>query len=98
MGAVAAKLCGATVSIRGAGRTDAGVHAAGQVAHFDLPRRYPADTVRNALNFHLKPHPVAVLDCAEVGDDTVVVKLERVMVERLSPGQPWQFTQRPTRW
>jgi len=65
----AAKLCGAPVSIRGAGRTDAGVHAAGQVAHFDLSRRYPADTVRNALNFHLKPHPVAVLDCAEVGDD-----------------------------
>ena len=56
----AAKLCGAPVSIRGAGRTDAGVHAAGQVAHFDLSRRYPADTVRNALNFHLKPHPLTI--------------------------------------
>jgi tRNA pseudouridine38-40 synthase len=64
----AEKLCGSPVVIKGAGRTDAGVHAMGQVAHFDLPRAYPADTVRNALNFHLKPHPVAVLDCAEVDD------------------------------
>ncbi len=44
-----------------AGRTDAGVHALGQVAHLDLPRAYPAETVRDALNFHMKPHAVAVL-------------------------------------
>jgi tRNA pseudouridine38-40 synthase len=62
------KLCGADVTIRGAGRTDAGVHAMGQVAHFDLPRDYPADTVRNAVNFHLKPNPIAVLDCAVISD------------------------------
>ncbi|MDX2201912.1 MAG: tRNA pseudouridine(38-40) synthase TruA [Hyphomicrobiaceae bacterium] len=62
------KLCGQTVAIRGAGRTDAGVHAMGQVAHFDLAREYPPDTVRNAVNFHLKPDPIAVLDCAIVPD------------------------------
>jgi tRNA pseudouridine38-40 synthase len=61
-----AKLSGETVSLRGAGRTDAGVHAKGQVAHFDLTRAWPPDTVRNAVNFHLKPDPIALLDCAVV--------------------------------
>ena len=45
--------CGETVGIRGAGRTDAGVHALGQVAHCDLARDWPEDTVRDALNAHL---------------------------------------------
>lgn len=45
--------CGEAVSIRGAGRTDAGVHAFGQVAHVDLDKDWPADTVRDALNAHL---------------------------------------------
>jgi tRNA pseudouridine38-40 synthase len=63
------KLSGETVSLRGAGRTDAGVHAIGQVAHFDLARAWPPDTVRAAVNFHLKPDPIAVLDCAIVADD-----------------------------
>ncbi|MBV9812716.1 MAG: tRNA pseudouridine(38-40) synthase TruA [Acetobacteraceae bacterium] len=49
-----------------AGRTDAGVHAAGQVAHIDLPTGHPPATVRDALNFHMKPHPVAVLRAALV--------------------------------
>ena len=48
---------------RGAGRTDAGVHARGQVAHFDLERSYPPETVRDALNFHLRPAPIAILSC-----------------------------------
>jgi tRNA pseudouridine38-40 synthase len=64
-----AKLSGETASVRGAGRTDAGVHALGQVAHFDLTRDWPPDTVRAAVNFHLKPDPIAVLDCAVVADD-----------------------------
>ena len=45
------------------------MHALGQVAHFDLGRAWPVDTVRAAVNFHLKPDPIAVLDCAIVADD-----------------------------
>ena len=60
---------GETVTLQGAGRTDAGVHALGQVAHFDLQRDFPADRVRDALNFHLKPHPVVVLRADAVGPD-----------------------------
>ena len=63
-----AKFCGETVMPRGAGRTDAGVHALGQVAHFDLVREWPVDTVCAAVNFHLKPDPIAVLDCRIVAD------------------------------
>jgi tRNA pseudouridine38-40 synthase len=48
------------VTVHGAGRTDAGVHARGQVAHFDLEREQPLESVRGALNFHLKPQPIAV--------------------------------------
>lgn len=61
--------CGEAVRVQCAGRTDAGVHALGQVAHLDLARPRPADTVRDALNFHLKPQPVAVLAAEAVGDD-----------------------------
>ena len=64
-----AKFSGETVALRGAGRTDAGVHARAQVAHFDLARTWPEHTVRAAVNFHLKPQPIAVLDCAIVADD-----------------------------
>jgi tRNA pseudouridine38-40 synthase len=62
------KLSGEPVDVRGAGRTDAGVHALGQVAHFDLARDWPPDTVRAAVNFHLRPEPIAVLDCTVVSD------------------------------
>lgn len=61
--------CGERVPVFGAGRTDTGVHAAGQVAHVDIAREARADTVRDALNFHLKPAPVAVLDAVAVGED-----------------------------
>ena len=61
--------CGERVVAQGAGRTDAGVHAAGQVAHVDIARESSADTVRDALNFHLKPAPVAVLTAVAVGED-----------------------------
>jgi len=63
------KFCGETVTLRGAGRTDAGVHALGQVAHFDLTKSWEPFRVREALNFHLKPAPVAVLACEEVSSD-----------------------------
>lgn len=61
--------CGETVTLHGAGRTDSGVHAIGQVAHLDLLKACDADTVRDALNFHLKPRPVAVLTAERVDDD-----------------------------
>ena len=51
---------------RGAGRTDAGVHALGQVAHVDLTKDWPAKKVRDALNAHLRPNPISVLACEEV--------------------------------
>ena len=55
------------VTVTGAGRTDAGVHAKGQVAHFDLEKDFPSDKVRDALNHFLRPSPVVVLD-AEIVD------------------------------
>lgn len=53
--------CGERVVVHGAGRTDTGVHAMGQVAHLDLERETEARTVHDALNFHLRPAPVVVL-------------------------------------
>ena len=68
MAAVAA-FCGEQVTIQGAGRTDAGVHALAQVAHVDLGKDWGVDTVRDAVNSHLRPHPVAVLEAEIVADD-----------------------------
>jgi len=61
-----AAFCGEPFIPRGAGRTDAGVHALGQVAHIDLTRDWPPDTVMKAVNFHLRPDPISVLGCAQV--------------------------------
>lgn len=60
---------GETIRTQAAGRTDAGVHALGQVAHFDLERDWDPFRVSEALNYHLRPHPVAILSCEKVGDD-----------------------------
>lgn len=51
-----------------AGRTDAGVHAMGQVVHIDLAADYAADRVRHGINFYLRPNPVAVRECEQVPD------------------------------
>ncbi len=56
-------------TVFGAGRTDSGVHAIAQIAHFDLDRETDAPTVREALNYHCKPHAVSVLEAEPVGDD-----------------------------
>ncbi len=58
--------CGETVRVQCAGRTDAGVHALGQAAHVDLERAPGPDTLRDAVNYHLKPQPVAVLEAQPV--------------------------------
>lgn len=57
-----------TARLHAAGRTDAGVHALGQVAHVDLEKYFPAYKVREALNYHLRPYPVAVIEAQETDD------------------------------
>ena len=63
------KFAGERVTVFGAGRTDAGVHALGQVAHMDLTKAWDEHTVHNAINEHLKPEPVAVLNAETAADD-----------------------------
>jgi tRNA pseudouridine38-40 synthase len=63
-----ARFSGETVTVQAAGRTDAGVHALAQVVHFDLGRGWDPERVRDALNYHTKPHPVSVLVCETVND------------------------------
>ena len=62
-------LCGEAIAAHGAGRTDAGVHAGGQVAHVDLRKTWDGWRLREAINAHLVPNPVAVLRADGVGDD-----------------------------
>ncbi|WP_374377993.1 tRNA pseudouridine(38-40) synthase TruA [Dongia sp.] len=57
-----------TTMVYGAGRTDAGVHALGQVAHVDIEKAIEPNRLMAALNFHMKPNPVAVIGC-EIADD-----------------------------
>ena len=100
MTAIAA-LSGEKSAVQGAGRTDAGVHARGQVAHVDLGKDWDADTVRDALNAHLRPHPVVVLSAERVAADfnarTSAVKrhyLYRIVNRRpdltLDAGRAWR--------
>ena len=99
--AAVAAFAGESTLVQGAGRTDAGVHARGQVAHIDLAKDWDTDTVRDALNAHLRPHPVAVLAAERVPDDfnarTSAVKrhyLYRIVNRRpdlaLDAGRAWR--------
>ncbi len=63
------RFCAEAVCVEAAGRTDSGVHALGQVAHVDLDKATDAETLRDALNFHLKPAAVAVLSAEAVAPD-----------------------------
>lgn len=65
----ASRLDGAPVTVRGAGRTDAGVHATGQVADMDLSRERAIHKIADAMNYHLRPQPIAVLKVESVSDD-----------------------------
>ncbi|MHA1568417.1 MAG: tRNA pseudouridine(38-40) synthase TruA [Alphaproteobacteria bacterium] len=98
-------LSGEAVVLHGAGRTDTGVHALGQVAHFELAKDFPPDTVRDALNFHLGGAPIAVLDAARADPDFHArfsarrrVYLYRILERRAPPAldrhRVWQV---PTR-
>lgn len=57
------------VTLQAAGRTDAGVHALGQVAHFDLSKEWDAFRVGEAINYHLKPNPIVIVKCEAVSQD-----------------------------
>ncbi len=92
--------CGDTVTVFGAGRTDSGVHALGQVAHFDLAEAHPPDTVRDALNFHLKPAAVAVL-AAESVAETFHARFDavrRVYLYRILNRRPPPVLERGRAW
>jgi tRNA pseudouridine38-40 synthase len=63
------KFCGETVTASAAGRTDTGVHALGQVAHIDVAKDTTPDTVRDAINAHLRPQPVSVISAECVTEE-----------------------------
>ena len=101
----AAKLDGAPVVVQGAGRTDSGVHALGQVAHLDLVKDLSEDKVRDAINFHLKPNPVAIIEAERVDEDFHArfsainrAYLYRIIDRRvpltLARGQAWRVPKR----
>ena len=62
-------ITGEIVRVNGAGRTDAGVHALGQVAHLDLEKPIAPGKLRDGMNAKLRPHPIGVLSVDAVGDD-----------------------------
>ena len=98
------RFCGESVAAAAAGRTDAGVHALGQVAQIDLDREVSAGTLRDALNFHLRPLPVSVLS-AEPAPEGFHARFSAVqrryryrIVNRRAPlaldaGRAWRVTQ-----
>lgn len=91
-------------TIAAAGRTDTGVHGLGQVAHCDLAKDWSPFRLSEALNYHLKPAPVAIVDCALVPEDwharfSAIERqyLFRILVRRApaihDAGQVWQVRQ-----
>ncbi len=97
--------CGVPTRVHGSGRTDAGVHATGQVAHCDVEKEFRPDKLRDALNAHLRPNPIAVLD-AEIVPDTFEARFSarrrhyryRIVNRRsnlaLEVGRVWRVPQR----
>ncbi len=94
------RFCGERVTVHGAGRTDAGVHALGQSAHLDLPRTVEPDVLRSALNHHLRPAAISILAAETACEDfdarlsaTGRVYLYRILNRRAPPalerGRVW---------
>jgi tRNA pseudouridine38-40 synthase len=94
------RFCGEQVTVHGAGRTDAGVHALAQTAHLDLSRTVPPEVLRSALNHHLRPAAISVLTAAPASEDfdarlsaTARVYLYRILNRRAPPaverGRVW---------
>ncbi len=97
------RFCGEHVTVHGAGRTDAGVHALGQCAHLDLPRPVEPDVLRSALNHHLRPAAISILAAEIAPEDfdarlsaTGRVYLYRILNRRAPPalerGRVWHVT------
>ena len=63
------QLTGENVEVIGAGRTDSGVHALNQVAHFDLKKSLSLDVIKDGLNQHLRSQPIAIIKADEVSDN-----------------------------
>lgn len=95
------RFCGERITVHGAGRTDAGVHALGQTAHLDLASTVPADVLRNAVNHYLRPTAISVLAAEAVPRDFDArlsaigrVYLYRILNRRAPPalerGRVWQ--------
>jgi tRNA pseudouridine38-40 synthase len=63
------KFCGNIVTVQGAGRTDSGVHASGQVAHVNLEREYDIKRIEQAINFYLKDEKISILKVTRVDKD-----------------------------
>jgi len=63
------KFCGEKVEVYGAGRTDAGVHATAQVAHINIEKEWEIETIRKAVNFHLKDNIISILKIEPVNED-----------------------------
>lgn len=103
-GAVKA-FCGETVTAHSAGRTDAGVHALAMTAHIEIEKATTAAKVRDAVNQHMRPHPIAILS-AEQADDNFHARFSCVrrayeyrIVNRRAPlaldaGRAWRMPQR----
>jgi len=94
------KISSERVTVHGAGRTDAGVHALGQVAHFDLEKEFAPDRIRDGLNHFVRPAAITVLDAAMAAPDfharfsaTARHYLYRILVRRPPPalerGKVW---------
>ena len=99
--AAVTRFCGERVTVHGAGRTDAGVHALGQSAHLDLTRPVSADVLRSAVNHHLRPTAISILAAASASENfdarlsaTSRVYRYRILNRRAPPalkrGRVWQ--------